>query len=182
MKNVVVLHDAGETVNSYWYPWLQTKCEQAGINFWLRELPNAERPELNECMNFVMALAPIDEETIFVGHSSGCPLILSILEQLHFKVKKAILVAGFAEVLGADCPPMVQLDYDWQKIKNNCKEFVLFNSPDDPWGCTDEIGRHMLAKLGGTMIVRYDGHYGSDKYNQPYPEFPQLWKMIKETK
>jgi len=31
-----------------------------------------------------------------MGHSAGCPLILSILENIKIKIHKAILVAGYS--------------------------------------------------------------------------------------
>lgn len=37
-----------------------------------------------------------------IGHSSGCPLMLSILEQTPKVIRKAILVAGYATPLKVD--------------------------------------------------------------------------------
>jgi hypothetical protein len=36
----------------------------------------------------------------------------------------------------------------------------------------------MFDKLGGTQIIRNDGHFGSERFNQPYKEFPLLAKLV----
>jgi hypothetical protein len=46
------------------------------------------------------------------------------------------------------------------------------NSPDDPYGCDDKPGRALFDRLGGTQIVRNDGHFGD--HDQPYDTFPLL--------
>ncbi len=115
-----------------------------------------------------------------IGHSAGVPLILSILEHINTVIRQAILVAGFFEDLHVgDHEPILQKQYDWDKIKKHAKEFVFINSDNDPWGCDDKAGRRMFDKLGGTLIVPHgEGHFGSEKFNQPYKTFPLLLKFI----
>lgn len=57
-------------------------------------------------------------------------------------------------------------------------EIIFINSDNDPWGCDDKQGRKMFDKLGGTLIIRHDGHMGSEKFNQPYREFPLVVKLV----
>lgn len=79
---------------------------------------------------------------------------------------------------GEEKDPVLQDSYDWKKIKANVKDIIFINSVNDPWGCDAAQGRFMFDNLGGTQIVRNDGHFGSTTYNQPYPEFPLLKKLI----
>lgn len=74
--------------------------------------------------------------------------------------------------------PILQDSYNWDKIKQNVKDIVFINSVNDPWGCNAEQGRVMFDKLGGTQIIRNDGHFGSETYKQPYPEFPLLERLV----
>jgi hypothetical protein len=53
---------------------------------------------------------------------------------------------------------------------------VEVNSPDDPYGCDDKPGRALFDRLGGTQIVRNDGHFGD--HDQPYDTFPLLDRLI----
>lgn len=48
MKNVLILHGAGETPQSFWYPWLQTELEKKGYKVTIPQLPDAEDPRLNK--------------------------------------------------------------------------------------------------------------------------------------
>jgi hypothetical protein len=56
------------------------------------------------------------------------------------------------------------------------RDLVFINAPVDPYGCDAEQGRAMFERLGGTQIIRGDGHFGD--YNQPYDTFPLLDKLI----
>lgn len=46
--------------------------------------------------------------------------------------------------------------------------------------CDDNQGRQMLDSLSkGTLIIKKgEGHMGSDRFNQPYREFPFLLNLI----
>ena len=116
-----------------------------------------------------------------MGHSAGCPLILSILENIKIKIHKAILVAGYSYPTGKEKKPqlILQKKYYWNKIKRNVKDIIFINSDNDPWGCDDEQGYFMFKKLGGTLIIREGkGHMGSMTFNQPYKNFPLLEKLL----
>ena len=115
------------------------------------------------------------KDTVLIGHSSGCPLILSILQNSDVQIKQAILVAGFID---GSCDAILQKKYNWEKIKRNVKDLVFINSDNDPWGCNDVEGRYMFDHLGGTLIIKHEGHMGSDTFKQPYKEFPLLVKLI----
>ena len=92
----------------------------------------------------------------------------------------AILVAGYARQKEEFKNPekILQNTYDWVKIKKNVNEIILINSDNDPWGCDDIEGRYMFDHLGGTLIIKHEGHMGSDTFKQPYKEFPLLVKLI----
>lgn len=107
------------------------------------------------------------EETVIVGHSAGCPLILSVLENIGVKIKQAILVVGFSTPLpGEDAAnKILQESYKWEKIKEYVANIMFIDSVSDPWGCDDKQGRNMLNNLGGTLIINNEGHMGSDSFN-----------------
>lgn len=180
MKNAIILQGAGETTESFWLPWLKRELEKIGYEVWLPQFPDNNDPQLEKNLPFVLNNGKFTEETILVGHSAGCPLILSVLENIGIQVKQAILVAGFATPLPSKdaANKILQESYDWEKIKQHVKDIIFINSVNDPWGCDDKQGRLMLDQLGGTLIINNDGHMGSDTFNQPYKEFPLLLKLI----
>lgn len=129
----------------------------------------------------------LDKESVLIGHSAGCPLILSILENINIHINKVILVAGFARQTKFTPPKgqkiekqlILQDKYNWNKIKRNVKNLIFINSDNDPWGCNDKEGMYMWKYLGGTLILREgEGHMGSDSFNQPYKKFPLLEKLL----
>lgn len=178
MKNAILLHGNNCSPKSYWFPYLKEKMEKKGYEVWVPQLPYADKPNIKNWLPFVLKQGKFTSETVLIGHSSGAPTILSILENINIKIKKAILVAGFTTQLGKNPDPILQNKYNWKKIKNHCKDFVFINSDNDPWGCDDKQGRKMFDKLSGMLIILHEGHMGSDSFKQPYKEFPLLEKLL----
>lgn len=180
MKKVIVLHGTGETPESFWYPYLKEQMSSQEYEVVIPQLPNTDDPKLAEQMAFALDHLTFDEETILIGHSSGVPLILAILEKIPTTIKQAIMVAGYASALKDDAANTKNLKdhFDWEQIKEHCQDFVFINAVNDPWGANDTKGREMFDRLGGTLIINNEGHMGSESFNQPYKEFPFLLKLI----
>ena len=64
----------------------------------------------------------------------------------------------------------------WAAIKAHVRDVYFINSRVDPYGCDDAQGRVMFEQLGGTQIVRDDGHFGDA--DQPYETFELLDRLI----
>jgi predicted alpha/beta hydrolase family esterase len=178
--NAIIFHGTGSNPDHFWFPWLRSNLEQRGHNVWLPQLPNPDTPDIKEWLPFALNNGVYDEDTILVGHSAGCPLILSILENIDVKVRKAILVSGFAYQLDPRVEqPIIQKSYNWELIRRNVNSLIMVNSDNDPWGCNDKAGKFIFDRLGGTLIVRHgEGHMGSETFKQPYREFPFLLELI----
>lgn len=181
-KNAVIFHGTGCKQTDFWYSWLGEKLKAKGYSVEIPYYPDISHVAIKDFLHKVLKNHNFDKDTVLVGHSSGSPLILSVLEKIEVSVSQAILVAGYAQELPDDEPqpkdPFIQDIYDWDKIKLHSKEFFFINSTNDPWGCDDKEGRYMFDKLGGTLIIKNEGHFGSGSYNQPYPEFPLLEKLL----
>ncbi|MEK7617028.1 MAG: alpha/beta hydrolase [Patescibacteria group bacterium] len=183
MKKAIILHGTSETEQSFWFPYIKAELEKKGYSVSIPLLPDADHPDLKNWLP--VALKELyTEETIIIGHSAGGPLILSVLENLDVKVKQAILVAGYARPKGSDPKPepILQENYNWEKIRENVEDCIFINSDNDPWGCNDIEGKYMLdkARKGKLIIMKGEGHMGSDTYHQPYKEFPFLIRLIVE--
>ena len=181
MKNAIMLHGTACTPTSYWFPSIRKNLEGTGYQVWVPQLPDADMPDLAKQLPYVLENGEFNKETVIIGHSAGCPLTLSVLENVDTRIHKAILVAGYSRPKSDDPKPepILQNKYDWEKIRQNVKDIYFINSDNDPWGCDDKEGRHMFEHLGGTLIVRHgEGHMGSDTFDQPYREFPLLEKIL----
>lgn len=180
---VIIFHgtDCSPTNKYYWYGWLKAQLELSGHTVEAPHYPDINHEDIEAFLPKVLANHSFDSDTILVGHSAGSPLILSLLENLGIQVRMSALVAGYSMRLpGETTDPVLQQSYNWQKIKQNSKEFVFINSVNDPWGCDDKQGRILFDNLGGTQIVRNEGHFGSESQNLPYTEFPLLRDIVLE--
>lgn len=179
MKNAIIFHGTDDNPDSYWYGWLKQQLEDAGYKVSAPYYPEINHEPIETFLPKVLADHSFDSETVLVGHSAGGPLILSILQAIDQPVAQAILVAGYSEHPYDQMEdPILQKSYEWAKIKSNAKEIIYINSVVDPWSCNAAEGRKMFDKTGGTQIIRNEGHFGSGKWNQPYPTFPLLTALI----
>ncbi len=181
---VIIFHgtDCSPENKYYWYSWLKDELLNVGCAVETPYYPDINHEDIDTFLPKVIASHEFDEDTILVGHSAGSPLILSVLQAINSKVRLSILVAGYSMRLpGESKDPVLQASYDWKRIKENSEDFVFINSVDDPWGCDDKQGRIMFDHLGGTQIIRNEGHFGSEGQNLPYVEFDLLRDIILET-
>lgn len=182
MKTALLLHGTGGSdTDYYWFEDTKKFLESKGFEVWWPLLPNSDNPELIETRNYIQDHKPeIDEDTVIIGHSSSCPLILHIMQFLEIKLAQVILVSGYYTPQPDGVNSMLPESFDWDAIKTKASEIILINSDNDPWGCDDKQARPVAEKLGATFIfAEGQGHMGSGTYNQPYREFPLLKSLIK---
>lgn len=175
MKNAIIFHGTSCTPKSYWLPYVKNELEKKGYSVWIPALPDTDKPTLKNWLPVALQ-GKYNSQTVVIGHSAGSPLILSVLENVNVRINKAILVAGYARQReGTDKPDdILQVSYNWKLIKKHVNDIIFINSGNDPWKCDDIQGRYMFDRLGGTLIIKHDGHMGSDTFKQPYKKFPLL--------
>ncbi|MDO8269465.1 MAG: alpha/beta hydrolase [Candidatus Levybacteria bacterium] len=178
----ILFHGTDCNPQSYWYPWLKERLKERGDDVEIPHYPKLNHEPIDQSLERVLGEYTFDDKTTLIGHSAGAPLILAILNAIDTPVKQAILVAGYVRTKGEETEPDSVLleEYDWGKIRGNAGSFVFINSDNDPWGCNDIEGRYILDKVGkGVQVVmKGEGHMGSDSFNQPYREFPLLDRLI----
>ncbi len=182
MKQAILLHGTGGSDTDYfWFADTKKYLEEHGYNVWWPLLPHTDSPNLQETVEFFEQNKPdIDEETIIIGHSSACPLILHLLESFSVQVRQVILVAGYYEQISEESNSMLPESFNWDAIRDKSQEFILINSDNDPWKCTDEQARKAAKQLNSPLIVNFgEGHMGSGSFNQPYRQFPLLKRLLK---
>lgn len=184
METAILLHGTGGSGTDYfWFADTKQFLESHGYQVWWPQLPHTDRPELKKTLSFVSENMPtVNEKSIIIGHSSACPLILSLLQGSSVKVKQVVLVAGFYQPIGDDGFSELMLqktEYDWQRIKNSAGKITLINSDNDPWGCDDAQARPIAEALGAAFVLaKGQGHMGSGSFNQPYRKFEMLKTVL----
>ena len=82
MKRVFIIHGWGGKPAG-WLLWLKEELGKKGFEASTLEMPNSEKPEIEEWVGYLSEQAgEVDKDTYFVGHSIGCQTILRFLEKL----------------------------------------------------------------------------------------------------
>jgi len=176
MTKVILFHGTGANPNVCWYPWLKQKLEAKGYSVEVPHYPELNFEPIEQFIPKVLQNHTFDSDTILIGHSGGAALILSVLEHLSVQVKSSILVAGYSSKPNESEEPVLQSKYDWIKIRSNTKDIYFINSVNDPYGCDDQKGREMFEKLGDTLIIKNEGHFGSEF--EDLKEFEFLLRLV----
>jgi predicted alpha/beta hydrolase family esterase len=174
--NAIIFHGTGGHPSYCWYPWLAARLEARGYTVALPHYPTLNVEPIRTFAPRVLEHHVFNERTVLVGHSGGGALLLALLERLPSSVAQAILVAGYSTPPNTREEPVLQETYDWNAIRAHAVDLCFVNSIRDPYGCDAKQGRRLLDRLGGTQIVRDEGHFGDA--DDPYPRFELLNRLI----
>ncbi|XVU29252.1 alpha/beta hydrolase [Actinoplanes sp. CA-054009] len=174
-QRAIIFHGTGGNPDVAWYPWLAGRLTARGYAVEVPHYPDVNVEPIDTFLPRVLAAHTFDRETVLVGHSGGAALLLALLEKAA--VDQAFLVAGYSTPPNTNDEPVLRPAYDWDAIRANVRDLYFINSATDPYGCDATQGRAMFDRLGGTQIVRDDGHFGD--WNQEYDEFPLLDRLIR---
>ena len=176
MRNAIIFHGTGGNPGVAWYPWLAGRLTARGYTVEVPHYPGINVEPVADFLPTVLKAHEFGEETVLVGHSGGAALLLALLERLDRPVAQTVLVAGYCTPPNTSAEPVLQEQYDWPAIRSRGGDLYFINSRRDPYGCDEHQGRAMFDRLGGTQLVRDDGHFGD--YDQPYDTFPLLDRLI----
>ncbi|WP_412537920.1 alpha/beta hydrolase [Longispora sp. K20-0274] len=175
-RNAVIFHGTGGSPGILWFPWLGRQLTARGYDVDIPHYPGINVDPVDDLVPTILAGHRFDRDTVLVGHSGGAALLLALLEDLDVTVARAILVAGYCTEPNTEREPVLRKGYDWSRIRAHVRDLYFVNSTNDPYGCDDGQGRAMFDRLGGTLIVREEGHFGD--HDQPYPTFELVDRLI----
>ncbi len=178
-----IIHGTFGNPEENWFPWLKAELEKLGVEVAVPRFPTPEGQSLEAWMNvFEKFLPEIGEETVFVAHSLGPAFVLNVVEKLEKPVRACFFVSGFTGRLGNEKfdslnNSFADREFDWKKIKQECKRFVLFHSDNDPY-----VPLEKAQKLGQVLetepvIVKEAGHFNEES---GFVNFPILLEEIKK--
>lgn len=182
-QNIFIIHGAFGHPKENWFPWLKNELEKQGYAVFVPAFPTPENQSLE---NWLKAFRDyekfLNEDSILVGHSIGSAFILNVLEGLKHPIKAAFLVAGFIGKLDSEevdeiNKSLTEKEFDWSKIKENCRQFTLYQSNNDPYVPVKkgkELERKLSAKL---TLVKNAGHFNE---KAGYTKFELLLEDIKK--
>ena len=129
--NVFIIHGIYGSPEENWFPWLKRKLELLGCRVDIPRFPNSNNPKLNKWLDYLDKYKEnLNVDSIVVGHSLGVAFLLKILEK--YTVKAAFFVAsvtpGIKNEFSWQLKTFLDKKPDWNKIKNNCNNFFIYNS------------------------------------------------------
>lgn len=166
MKRVILIHGWQGEPGNHWKKWFRKELETRGVLVIEPNMPNeSNRPEdwINRLSEVV---GELDNETVLVGHSLGCPTIVGFLSKQtgNSTVLGAVLVAGFFSKLPR-FEDLALWDFkyaDVEKAKEHCKKFVSIVSSNDS-AVPFEKSKELNDAIFGEMVLEEDkGHFCED--------------------
>jgi predicted alpha/beta hydrolase family esterase len=132
----------------------------------------------------------MNEDTMLVGHSLGPAFILTLIERLDKPIRAAFLVGGFlgklkiSEFDGIN-DTFTNREFDWKRIKKNCKRFRVYISDNDPY-VPMKKGKLLAKKLRvRTRTVKGAGHFNEEcdfkKFNILMSDIRRVLKQKKRS-
>ena len=183
---IFIIHGTYGNPHENWFQWLKENLESEGHTVFVPEFPTPKNQNLERWMEIFndFYLSKVDEDTLFVGHSLAPVFILSILEKISppKPLKASFFISGFLEKLGNSefdnlNKTFTTKNFNWDKIKQNCNEFYIFHSNNDPYVPLRKA-EELSDKLGTSIIIiKNAGHFNE---SSGYTKFEELLKKIKE--
>lgn len=161
MKKAFIIHGAYGNPNENWFSWLKIELEKVDYKVIVPTFPTPEDQTLENWRKvFSEYIDELDSETIMIGHSLGCPFILDLIQDSDVKIKAIYLISGFDTLLGHPIDEInktfVENEFNFEKIKSNCDEIVMFNGDNDKY-IKQEISDELAHKLSAEYEVIKDG-------------------------
>lgn len=182
MSNIFIIHGAYGHPGANWIPWLKKELKKLGHDVFVPHFPTPRDQNLENWLNIFDKYKDKLQDSIMVGHSLGVPFILRVLEKYNKPIKTAFFVAGFASSI--EHPDFTEInrsfvepEFDWSKIKDNCKNFYLWHSNNDPYvplKYGEEIAKNLDIKL---ELIKNAGHFN---HESDYNEIEFLLEKMKQ--
>ena len=180
MNKAFIIHGAYGNPDENWFPWLKEELKKLGFEVISPTFPTPEDQSLENWNKvFEEYIDQLDENTIMIGHSLGCPFILNVLQNAYTKIEAVYLVSGFHTLLDHPIDKInktfVENDFDWEKIRSNCEKIIMFNGDNDKYirrEISDELAKKLDAKY---EVVKDGGHLNA---TAGYTKFEKLLREI----
>lgn len=186
--NIFIFHGTEGHPEENWFPWLKQELAQKGYEITIPQFPSPPvvAAKIDEWFTVLQEYEhDINEETILIGHSLGGIFTLRVLEKLNYPVKAALFVGtpiGVRPILNYDRDNAFSgFAFDWDNIKTKAKEFVVYQSDDDPY--VDLANGKELAKNLGIELsfIPNAGHFNSRAGKMKFEELrDKLYEVLGE--
>lgn len=186
MKRAIIVHGWASHPKDGWFPWLKKELETQGYKVDIPKMPVPFVPIIKKWVGHLSkTLGPVDQDTIFIGHSIGCQTILRYLETINTPIRGAIFVAGFFKLDGLEsvaeekiAEAWIKTPIDFEKLKRIIPKSIAIFSDNDRFVPLDENRNSFEKNLGSEIIIDHGmKHYSGD---QGIFEVPSVLEALKK--
>lgn len=181
MKTVFIIHGTWGSPEGNWFPWMKQKLEDLWCQIFIPEFPTPDNQSLESWLEvFEGYKKHINEETIFVAHSSWPAFVLSVLESIDTSVQACYFASGFLGLINIESfdvlnKTITHREFDWKKIQKNCNNFYMCHGLDDPY-----VPLHNAQLMADNLwveidIIKWGGHLNEES---GYTSFEYLLEKI----
>ena len=154
----LLLHGYKNTSKEIFFPWLKNELETAGHEVICLDLPNSDKPDVAEQVEFVLKNTSLDGDTVLLGHSLGGVVAMKLAERMKGKLAKLVLVDSFIRPdFNFDYKDDAIItskgwDFDFEMIKSSAEEIILITSKSYPIIKEEQV-KEMWNKLEAKLIL-----------------------------
>lgn len=181
-----IIHGWSGYSDECWFQWLKKQLEERGHEVHVPQMPDADAPDITKWVSKMRDIVEPDDQTILIGHSIGCQTILRYLEGICAKIKAAVFVAGFFNLIENSfedqedkdiAKPWLDIRIDADKVKLKAERIVAIFSDNDPHVPLSDAALFKERLGAETIIYPKMGHMGG---SDNLTEFPELLNKIME--
>lgn len=179
-STVYIVHGYTSSSEAEWFPWLENKLTNIGVDVFVFDMPNPDFPVASEWDEHLdKNIGALSENTYFVGHSLGCITLLKYFERhpADTKIGGVILASGFIERLPnyPNLDSFIKDDLDIEMLIKMTPNRCVLSAPNDTivaykYPC--ELAKLFNAKL---ITVENGGHFIGQ---EGFFEFPQVYDEL----
>ncbi len=164
MKNYFIIHGTFGNNKENWFEWLENELTGRGFVVYNFNYPTPEGHNFENWSKVLnQAKANINEDSVFVCHSSAPIFLIKYCIKNNVKIGKLVSVSG-ANNFRVGVPEFDNINKfmfvdDVSQFKNLCKERICFYSKNDPYIKLEDLKD--FAKSLDAKEVIYDsaGHF-----------------------
>ena len=158
-KRILIIHGWESNSKEHWFLEEKGRLEKLGHKVIVPDMPNTQHPKKDQWVKVIEDFNP-DDSSVLVGHSLGGTVILRYLEKIDVQIQRCVLIATPIRKLGFEATDnFFEPNFNWEKIKQNCKEFFILNQTKDPW-VSLRHGQDLANYIDGKLLeIEGNNHF-----------------------
>ena len=183
MRNIFLIHGTLGNPDENWFPWLFKNIQMSkDIKVFIPHFPTPEDQNYKSWEKILLQYKKfINNDTVFIAHSSGCPFIIDFLVKNKISVYSLILISGFYDFLSGDKnfdnlnKEFYLQGIDISDIKKFSKIVHCIYSDNDPFLSKQELLLFANKVSTTNQVIKKGGHFNE---SSGFLKFPELLKTL----